>query len=399
MMRDRRTLIGAVATAVSLLAGKLGWAGPAASDRPQGRPDGAEWLPFAAGERDAVLLSVSVGDASLSGMVDTGAPTTVIDGRLAAKLGIRNTGHSTVRGNVGAARISRGDAVRLRLGSQIVNLGSVMLADLSLTSAPDGRPIQIILGRDVFEGGVLDIDFPQQRLAVRPRDTFVPPAGARRLPLRRGSRGEQCIDVSLESGPDVAATLDLGSSNPLMISGAYARERNLLKDRPVSSAATAGVDGVNVSATTSLSSIQLGATPIGDVPCEVFDNWYSTDVPANIGFPVLSRFRIALDFVGENAWLTPNRRLVRAPFVRDLSGLGLAVRPDRLRVVHVARAGPAALSGWAVGDEVIAVDGHPIDPSYPTSRLARWREGPAGHVVVLTLSNGQVRRLTLARYY
>ncbi|WP_256581337.1 PDZ domain-containing protein, partial [Pseudomonas sp. MPR-R2A3] len=50
--------------------------------------------------------------------------------------------------------------------------------------------------------------------------------------------------------------------------------------------------------------------------------------------------------------------------LKDRSGLGLAASTTDLTVVHVASGSPADRAGWAVGEQVVAVDGRPIDSSY-----------------------------------
>lgn len=356
------------------------------------------WSRFAPSGPDSILVAVEAGGTTSTALLDTGAPATVIDSRVAVRLGIAVASQSSVRGNVGQAQVGQGGPVTLRLAGYAIELSSVAIIDLAPVVAAGGGSFDMVLGRDAFREVILDLDLPGGRFALHPRPGFSPPNAAARLALTTGSRQEPTIPISIESHPSVAATLDLGSSNALMLSGQYVSDLGLLRGRRTSSAATGGVDGINISTTTSFASVRFGQTVLADVPAEIFDHWYSRDVPANVGLPVLRRYRLILDFAGGVAWLLADPASLSMPYARDLSGLGLAVEPDRLRVVHVAKNGPAE-GTWHLGEEIVAVDGHAIDPSYPTSELAGWRNGPPGRAVTLTLAGGQTRRLVLTRYY
>jgi hypothetical protein len=57
------------------------------------------------------------------------------------------------------------------------------------------------------------------------------------------------------------------------------------------------------------------------------------------------------------------------------------------------------MSGWSIGDQIVRIDGRPINASYTRGELWRWRFLPAGTHVRLVDGSGIVRRLTLADYY
>jgi C-terminal processing protease CtpA/Prc len=98
-------------------------------------------------------------------------------------------------------------------------------------------------------------------------------------------------------------------------------------------------------------------------------------------------------------WLRPLPVEERLPILKDRCGMGFAILASALQIVHVAYGGPAALSGWQVGDLITKIDGHPIDRSYTRDGLWRWRYGAPGTFVNLNDAEGQVRRLRLADYY
>ena len=85
--------------------------------------------------------------------------------------------------------------------------------------------------------------------------------------------------------------------------------------------------------------------------------------------------------------------------LKDRSGLGFAASPTALTVVHVAANSPAEKGGWAIGDRIVTVNGHPVDVDYTHGTLWRWRFGSAGTIVKLDTASGEHRTLHLADYY
>lgn len=85
--------------------------------------------------------------------------------------------------------------------------------------------------------------------------------------------------------------------------------------------------------------------------------------------------------------------------LKDRSGLGLAVGPTALTVVHVAPGSPAARAAWQPGEQIIAVNGQAIGPDYNRGSLWRWRYAGKGTAIQLSMSAEITRTLTLADYF
>lgn len=358
-----------------------------------------DWISIVGDAESTIRLNVSINGVDVTSILDTGAAFTVVDRQTSSRLGIEAIGDAIATGNVNAVNGAWGSSVSIKIGKAVIHLSKVLLLDLSAIALPGGAPIGLILGNDIFEQFVLDVDLSSRRLALRSSQEFQPMPGAEEIKLRRGGAGERFIMVSIEGRTEIPATLDLGSSNPVMISADYANSQQILEGKQVSSAAVGGVDGINITRTSSLTSINLGANQLLDVPCEIFANWYSAEVSANIGLPVLSRFHFAIDFKNGRMWIIAQTASETPSFQRDLSGLGLATGPDRLIVMHVAVGSPAAVDGWMIGEFITAVDGCSITKDYSNSSLSKWRYGPVGKTVELTLNGSTKRKLLLRRYY
>ena len=365
---------------------------------PAAAKSGETWTPLLA-DPDAVIVTGTLLGERVRVLIDTGSAATVVDAAVAQRLGLKPAGSRSVRGDTGSVTLGAGGDLEFQVGGAKLATDRYLVTDFRPIFGADPGAPHLILGVDALRDDVLEIDFPARRLAIWPRAAFQPGKDAERFAVARSARGQLSIPIAFEGKAPVAAVLDLGSSNPLTVSPALAEAQGLLNGRKVSSAATGGVDGISISRTVSVATLQLGQGQLKDVPCEVLAKTDATLAPAKLGLPVLERYGFALDVTGGTLWLRPAPRLLTAPFQRDLSGLGLAVEADRLRVVHVAVGGPAALAGWREGESITAVNGAPIGPDYLAGGLARWRYGPAGGKVLLTLADGSKRTLVLKRYY
>src|SRR5690606_40636742 len=69
---------------------------------------------------------------------------------------------------------------------------------------------------------------------------------------------------------------------------------------------------------------------------------------ANLGLPIFSRFRLAVDFAGDRLFLTPGPEL-KAPFPRDRAGLTTSAKDGKRLVAFVAPQSPAEALGLKIG--------------------------------------------------
>lgn len=358
----------------------------------------APWTPLLV-DPDAVQVAGTVLCEPVRVLVDTGSAATIVDSAFIKRVSLSPSGSRSVRGDIGSVTLSEGRELTIESGGQRLEVARYVVTDFRPIFGADASAPDVILGLDALQDVVLEIDFAARRLAFWPRGTFTPSPRAKAQPVAKSARGQLYISIALEQHDPVAAAIDLGSSNPLTVSPALAEAQGLLQGRPVSSAASGGIDGISISRTISVATLLIGRTVLKDVPCEVLAKTDPSLAPAKIGLPVLERYRFALDVAGGALWLQAAPGLVSTPFRRDLSGLGLAVERDRLRVIHVARGGPAAEAGWREGESIVAVDGAPIQSDYAAGALAGWRFGPPGKTVVLSLADGSKRTLVLRRYY
>jgi hypothetical protein len=90
--------------------------------------------------------------------------------------------------------------------------------------------LPLILGKEVLNQMVVDIDFQRHRIAFRDPNGFSGSLGAVRLAL--GKHGDNhTVAVSVEGAAPVPFDFDLGNGSPLIIYGAYRDSAHLLEGK------------------------------------------------------------------------------------------------------------------------------------------------------------------------
>ena len=377
--------------AVSVLAA-LALLAPACAPKAQGP---AHAIPFQYVLERQIVFPITIDGKPAEAWLDSGAGATVVDAAFARQIGlplgapIRAHG---VAGEVTNVHLAKAD---LAAGDLVMPGRGVVVMDLSAVQRMVARPVQVLLGRDVFEGAVVDIDFAGRRVTLTPRDAFIAPPAAP-LPLKR-SGDLRSVPITV-AGVEMAAILDLGNAGGLLIDKEFADHYGLLDGRRLSTTLGVGADGPREELQTALDRVAVGGVSLDGVPTTATAN-LSSKAPANIGLQVLSRFRLTIDFAGDRIWMAPYADAQNRPFRKNRTGLTLVPAGGRLVVDHVARGSPAERAGWKTGEAVTAIDGKPVPPGFAAEEASFFVYGAAGVTVALTMADGRTRKLTLADYY
>ena len=356
-------------------------------------------VPFEIFRDSRLFLPVTVNGHAAVALLDTGAGITTVDAAFARSAGLLAAG-SAGQASVSGMQMQLVSNVTVASGGQTLGGLTVAVADLSATAQTIGHPVQMILGREAFDQAVVDIDFASATLHFSAPAGFSPPSGAARLPVSETTPGQRGVPVSVEGRPPVMADIDLGNGMPFLVSADYAASARLLEGRPVSSVMASGLGGPSKRGLTTLAAISVGGFQLGGVPAMV--NRSADEMPVrdvNIGFGVLSRFHLVFDYPQSALFLSPDPKRFALPFTHDRAGLRTSLIGARLRVTSISDGSPAAQAGWRPGEEIVAVNDHPIAPDFYATPEANWASGPAGTTVKLTLATGEARTLTLADYY
>lgn len=379
--------------------------------RPAGRRvsrilGGAEstgWTKFDFYHERRVFLPVTVNGVSTTAILDSGAEYSALDAAFAQRAGIAGGGTFAAQGSGGDAQISVAKGIEIRVGALELRNLTVAVLDLSGLSRQIGAPLPVILGKELFNEMIVEIDYPRRRIAFHDPANWSYRGLGTRVPLEK-DRGLRKVRVSVEGLAPIKVGFDLGQGSALSLYREYAEKEKLLEGRkPLSKLRGGGVGGATSDVVGTLKSVAFGGTQFTDVPATfVLDPAGSTETKSeqgNLGAEVFKRFRLVIDYTRDALYLEPDQRALREPFSKDRSGLDVEMEGASLVVAFVAPGSPAEKAGWKVGEEIVAIDGKAVGIDYWTSDRWRWCNGRPGKRVALTMRGGGTRVLTLADYY
>lgn len=355
----------------------------------------AAWHDFDIDRDRHIRVPVTIAGVAFSAVLDSGAARSVMDRAVASQLGLQFQSGYTARGLTSDVEGAIGEAATVRIGNIALSL-SMGVLDLGALSKASSRPIDMVLGREIFEQGIVDIDFRKERIRFLNRDCALKDSRAIVLPLQNKD-GIYSVTAAVEGMGEADFLLDLGSTVSIYLSPAYALEMKLLEGKKVSTGMTIGMEGLDLSLLSTLRSFNLAGVEFRNVPVAIPERW-SQRTTGVIGLPVLARFRVQIDAAAGNIRLTPDGDAERTPFSRDRSGLSTYREDRHLRVLHVARGSPAERAGLRPNDRIVAINGIGVPKAYPPGAVPIGRK-PAGTVVKLLTAEGGDHSITLEDYY
>ena len=360
------------------------------------------WVDFEFFNDSQIFIPATVNGRAVNLILDSGADITVVDKTLATSMGLELSAAAPVTGTGGESTMQLVPDLEVRIGALGLHHVTAGVIDLSTMAGQLGHALPLILGKEVFNQLILDIDFPHRRIAFSEPARFATPPGAVRVPLARHG-DNRSVPVSVEGRLPVAFDFDLGSNSPLIVYSSYRDSTHLLDGRRQSLGLSAGVGGMIKPRCATLSYITLAGTRLASVPADFPDaaegTLNSDRTAGNIGLPVFSRFRLISDYPHDQLWLVGDAKALAEPFLKNRAGLLTLPAGDRLKVLMVAPGSPAARAGWKEGTEIVAVNGQKIGDGYRNSVLSHWATQAAGTRVALSVVDGSTRELILADYF
>ncbi len=356
------------------------------------------WIPFQLIGNHIFLHVALNGHDTVVGL-DSGSTGSAIDRGFAHSIGLAESGLYILHGSTGDLQTARITGVSFRVDN--LTIRSMTLQTFDLTSLSGGDPLQMILGGEVFNNLIVEIDFANRRLAFHQPASFVRPPGAVLVPLVRDGR-LRLAPVSIEGRPAAWFNFDLGDNSAIGVAPAFAQSQSLLAGRR---SATYGLSGVGGQATVSMATLRdvgFASVHFTDVPAVFPEVWpagtYSSRVQGSLGVQLLSRFWLAIDFTHDRLFAIPSPGATDALFAKDRLGLMKVNEAGGYRVTFVNPGSPALAAGLKPGDHIVAVDGRPVG-SLPPQAFLTAADGPPGSTVRLTLADGAVRTVVLADYF
>ncbi|MFT3830378.1 MAG: aspartyl protease family protein [Opitutaceae bacterium] len=356
-------------------------------------------LPFEMFAEQRLFFAGTVGKTETVLLLDSGAEVTVIDVAFARTAGIEVAGHMDIRGVGGTENAAVANNVPVTVGALTFHTGLVVLMDLNQIAQMIGHPVTVILGKEVLNQTVTDIDFSGRMIEFRDPQGFVAPADMACVPLTVAA-GIRTVPVNIEGHGLVEADFDLGNGGALLLNPTSAAKWGLFDDRPVAHSIGGGVGGLRAQNVVTVKALEIGGYTLRDLPTETPASaeglavFARDSVQGNVGMLVWSRFRLVLDFARNRLFLSATPENLGRAFPKNRAGMTVMRAGEVLKVLFVDPTFPGAVC--AAEDEIAAVDGTPVRELRSPNA---WTKQSAGTVVELTLKDGHTALLTLQDYY
>lgn len=356
------------------------------------------WLPFEYFGENRIFLPAMLNGHEVNVMLDSGASSTVIDRGFAESLGLQAKGEMTAEGAGGTSTMAVVAGTTLKIGDLEMPQQTLVALDLKPIEQRLGHPLAVILGNEIFQSSIVDIDFAGHRIAFRDPQRFTPPADARAVSAE-GNHGTHTIGVQIE-GTSATLEFDLGNGNPLLLYPRFWERAGFLENRKSSTKLSGGFGGTSVQKVVMVHSLALAGVDFRAVPTQLAGRESATskagELDGNLGMPVLSRFHLLVDFPHDRVFFAPPVDTSQ-PFRTNRSGLTLEPTDTGAKISYVAPGSPGDVAKLASGDIIVSIDGIPWAQN--KSRTLTWQYGLSGEEHLLTMASGKLVRLRLEQLF
>ena len=275
------------------------------------------WIDFKFVDSKRVFIPARVNGRESMLLLDSGAETTVLGHEVADGAGIRCSGQIGMQGAGGSDVAALCKGVSIQLGN--ATIGNIVATELDLDAVGRvvGIPIAAILGQEIFNALVVDIDFDKRKIAFIAHSSFNVPEGAQRVALKPVS-GNRVLDISVEGKPPIPVFFDLGNGSPLDLFPSYWQRQHLLANRAHEDSQTGGAGGKKPVIVATLARVSLANFTFQNVPTNFTAEAATTEnsnlVKGNLGMPIYSRFRLVTDYAADALYLLPDPKVFSNPF-------------------------------------------------------------------------------------
>ncbi|WP_460621859.1 aspartyl protease family protein [Hymenobacter tenuis] len=367
-------------------------------------------------QRNLIVIEIRLnGKGPYNFLLDTGIGNSLItDPRLREEVGLAIgarffvTGAGSEENPLEAYQVSN-VAVKLTEGISAPNMSFLMLSnDVLNLSGFVGMPIHGLLGSDVFRSFVVEVSPERQELTFHNPTTFKAPRGRRWVTLPLDMEGRKSyvtvpVQVTDSLKLPLRLVLDTGAGHALSLETTSDPRLQVPKAR-LRTQLGRGLNGSINGYLGRVKGMQLGRywvpTLLSSFP-DAADVAQRADAPrnGNLGFELLKRFDIVIDYAHNRLMLRPNVTF-HDPFEHDMCGFDvLASGPDyhRYHILRVEAGSPAAQGGLQVGDEILSVNLMPAEivTLNQLTRLLHSADGRALIFVVRRAESGELYTTTI----
>jgi hypothetical protein len=318
------------------------------------------------------FVSVRAGTSDpLSFILDAGASATVMNRTVAERLGLDLQPSEDARTGGGPVQTASATGIALSVGNVSLPDITIVAIDLSGLHAGLGRPVDGILGHDIFRHYVVEIDYAANRVRLHDPTDYRYAGSGDILPIFIEDQIPFAeVQVLRANGDaiDAKVEFDTGQTGAMTLVKPYVETNQLVAPQQAALRIRTGalLSGGVTAEVARLTGIRLGrflvTNPIVSVTPDAEGAGVSGGTVGLLGGEVLRRFTVTVDYSRFRIILDPNGQL-GTPMEFDMSGMSLAaVSSDQsvFRVRTLIEQSPASDAGVAVGDLLMAIDGTPV---------------------------------------
>jgi predicted aspartyl protease len=328
-------------------------------------------VPFQPAGNLIILQARVNGSKPLDFILDTGASGTVISQNAAKSLGLKAESEgsaSTQGGEIEAASIKN---ARIGIGTA-GELRNVTLAAIRLNGleAGVGRRVDGILGDDVFEKYVVEIDYASKIARLYELRSYKYSGKGNIIPITIDDNTPFVKAKVFPPGGDAVEgkfLINTGSTGAVLFNGPFVNRNRLLERVQNTRAVTFGalIAGGSSGRIGRISRVSFGGIDLAGAVANFSQDSEGDDADANaagmIGSEVLHRVRLVVDYSRKRIILERNASF-SAPFEFDMSGASIAAGGRGFKIFKVRsliEGSPAAQAGLQTGDVIESIDGRP----------------------------------------
>lgn len=360
------------------------------------------WIDFNFFKKRRVFIDALVNGHKTSVILDSGAEATVVEKAFADAIGLKGEGELSATGVSGTTTVSVATGVTIEIGNLKASNLTVIIIDLAEIGERVGHPLNVILGEEVFNELIVDIDYPNARIAFHQPEAFPTDSLGTPINIVSAQGGQKEIPVVVNGLPPALVGLDTGSWDTISFFKPWTDANNILDGMKTSTNLSGGVGGNSISLKGTVETIQVGDHILNKVPVTFHRSesgaFNTAEIAGNMGVQIFRQFRTTFDFGNARLYLTPPESELHPAFDRDRTGLQTIKKGAGLEVSHVAEGSPAEKAGWQVGETIISINGAPIGPDY-WEKLYGWNHSSVGTILALRTEDGRLRQIVCGDYY
>jgi PDZ domain/Aspartyl protease len=365
-------------------------------------------VPFELINRHIVIGATVNGSAPLSFVLDTGDKLAIVDLGRARQLGLA-LGREARVGGLGSSQLTGYFVTGATVTVPAVPRAAqpvVLALPLAPLASRLGHDFDGLLGADFIRQFVVEIDYAARTVTLHDPAEFHYTGSGEVVSIHFNAAGHPVIQASVTplGGEPIAATflVDIGAGTGVSLHSPFAAAHHLpaAADPTIRAIGIRGAGGEGSGRFGRLASFRIGALTLSR-PLALFSEdtagaFANAAIDGNVGYDILRRFRVFLDYTHERMILEPAAGF-DAPFARPMTGFVFETAPadfHRFTVTAVLQSSPASEAGVRAGDEIAAIDGRPASDltltaiadlfEQPVARRLRLRRGGQVVEVVLT---------------